>query len=206
MINKDQISLLKRFIKSHEDTILINQINENITTLYLYFIRYFAEKNEVKINTETKVIDDDLFGIKQIQIFSITSQSKLKNALNMRDKKIIFTDYKNYKKIDSKVSKINSYQYEKDVSFFIKEELNINNDELIYFCKNNPVLLFSETTKYLINNSHYSSDQSLIGEKNHMLDIRKKIFEIKKNNSEIKSLYQNIKKEAEYKKLNFLAY
>ena len=94
MINKDQISLLKRFIKSHEDTILINQINENITTLYLYFIRYFAEKNEVKINTETKVIDDDLFGVKQIQIFSITSQSKLKNALNMRDKKIIFTDYK----------------------------------------------------------------------------------------------------------------
>ncbi len=206
MINKDQISLLKKFIKSHEDTILINQVNENITILYLYFIRYFAEKNGVKINTETKMIEDDLFGEKQIQIFSITSQSKLKNALNMRDKKIIFTDYKNYKKIGSKVTKINSYQYEKDVSFFIKEELNINNDELIYFCKNNPVLLFSETTKYLINNSQYSNGRSLIGEKNHMLDIRKKIFEIKKNNSEIKSLYQNIKKEAEYKKLNFLAY
>ena len=119
-------------------------------------------------------------------------------------KKIVFTDYKNYKRIDSKITKINSYKYENDISFFIKQELNIDNDELIYFCKNNPVLLFSETTKYLINNSQYSKDHSLIEEKNHILDIRKKIFEIKRNNSD-ESLYQN-KKEAEYKKLNFLTY
>ena len=206
MINREQIPLLKKFIKSHEDTLLINQVNENITILYLYFIRHFAEKHGVKINTETKAIEDDLFGARQIQIFSITSQSKLKNALDIIDKKIIFTDYKNYKKIGSKITKINSYQYEKDIIFFIKEELNINNDELIYFCKNNPVLLFSETTKYLINNSQYSNDRSLIEEKSHILDIRKKIFEIKRKNFEIKSLYQNIKKEAGYKKLNFLTY
>ena len=209
-MNKEhQISLLKKFIKSDEDTIIINQVNENITILYLYFIRYFADQQGVKINininTETKVIEDDLFGVKQIQVFSITSQNKLSKALDMKDKKIIFTDYKNYKKIDLKISKINSYQFEKDISFFIKEELNINNDELIYFCKNNPVLLFSETTKYLINNSQYSKDHSLIEEKNHILDIRKKIFEIKRNNFGIKSLYQNLKKEAKYKRLNFLA-
>jgi len=211
VINKEhQLHLLKKFIKSDEETILINQINDSITILYLYFIRYFADQQDIKINTnintETKVNEDDLFGVKQIQVFSITSQNKLTKALDMKDKKIIFTDYKNYKKIDLKISKINSYQFEKDISFFIKEELNINNDELIYFCKNNPVLLFSETSKYLINNSRYSNDQSLIEEKNHVLDIRKKIFEIKKNNFGIKSLYQNIKKEAEYKKLNFLAY
>ena len=209
MNREHQISLLKKFIKSDEDTITINQVNENITILYLYFIRYFADQQGVKINininTETKVIEDDLFGVKQIQVFSITSQNKLTKALDMKDKKIIFTDYKNYKKIDLKISRINSYQFEKDIGFFIKEELNINNDELIYFCKNNPVLLFSETSKYLINNSKYSNDHSLIEEKNHILDIRKKIFEIKKNNSEIKSLYQNIKKEAKYKQLNFLA-
>ena len=80
MINREhQISLIKKFIKSDEDTLIINQINENITTLYLYFIRYFAEQQGAKINTnvnaETKVIENDLFGVKQIQIFSITSQS-----------------------------------------------------------------------------------------------------------------------------------
>lgn len=209
MINKiNQISLIKEFIKSNEYTILINHINENIKILYLHFIKYFADQQGVKINvnSETKKNEDDLFGIKQIQIFSITSKNKLKNALDMRDKKVVFTDYINFKKIDSKITKINSYQYEKDMSFFLKEELNIDNDELIYFCKNNPVLLFSETTKYLINNSQYSNDQSLIEEKNQVLDIRKKIYEIKRKNSEIKILYQNIKKEAEYKKLNFLTY
>ena len=209
MNRENQIYLLKKFIKSNEDTIVINQINENITILYLYFIRYFADKQGVKINTnintETKVIENDLFGMKQIQIFNITSQSKLIKAMDMKDKKIVFTDYKNYKRLDSKIIKISSYQYENDISFFIKEELKIDNDELIYFCKNNPILLFSETTKYLINNSQYSKDHSLIEEKNHILDIRKKIFEIKRNNSGIKSLYQNIKKEAKYKKLNFLA-
>ena len=211
MINREQqISLLKKFIKSNEDTIVINQVNENIAILYLYFIRYFADQQGVKINTnnnlETKTFEDDLFGVKQIQIFSITSQNKLIKALDIRDKKIIFTDYKNYKKVDSEVTKINSYQYEKDISFFIREELNINNDELIYFCKTNPVLFFSETSKYLINNNEYINDQSLIEEKNHVLDIRKKIYEIKRNNSDIRSLYQNIKKEANYKKLNFLTY
>ena len=209
MNRENQIYIIEKFIKSNEDTIVINQISEDITILYLYFIRYFADKQTVKINTniniETKVIEDDLFGVKQIQIFNITSQSKLIKALDMKDKKIVFTDYKNYKKIDSKITKINSYHYEKDISFFINEELKINNDELVYFCKNNPVLLFSESAKYLINNSQYSNDQSLIEEKNHILDIRKKIFEIKRNNFEIKSLYQNIKKEAKYKKLNFLA-
>ena len=45
--------------------------------------------------------------------------------------------------------------------FFIKDELKINNDELLYYCKNNPVLLFSEISKYLINNNQYSNDQSL---------------------------------------------
>ena len=60
--------------------------------------------------------------------------------------------------------------------------------------------------KYLINKNQYSSDQTLVNEKNHILDIRKSIFENKKNNFNIKNLYLNIKKEAEYKKLSFLTY
>ena len=78
MINKfSQISLIREFIESNENTILINQINEDITILYLYFISYFADQQGVKINTETKVTEEDLFEEKRIQIFSITSQKKL---------------------------------------------------------------------------------------------------------------------------------
>jgi len=77
---------------------------------------------------------------------------------------------------------------------------------LLDYCKNNAALLFSETSKYLTNSNHYSRDLSLIEEKNHILDIRKSIFENKRNNFNIKSLYQSIKKEAQYKKFNFLTF
>ena len=90
-------------IKIYKLKNLINKVKLNLyVILYFYFIRYFADQQGVKINTnintESKVIEDDLFGVKQIQIFYITSQSKLKKALEMGDKKIVFTDYKNYKK------------------------------------------------------------------------------------------------------------
>ena len=98
-----------------------------------------------------------------------------------------------------------AYKFEQDISYFIGDELKIENDELTYFCKNNPALIISETSKYLINH-RYAIDQSIVEEKNHILNIRKSVFEIKKNNLNIKNLYLNIKKEAEYKKLSFLTY
>ena len=42
------------------------------------------------------------------------------------------------------------------------------------------MFLFSEISKYLINQNKYSSDQAIIEENNHILNIRKSIFEIKK--------------------------
>ena len=50
------------------------------------------------------------------------------------------------------------------ILFFIRDELKIDDDELLNYCKNNPVLLFSEISKYLINDK-YSSDQALVEEK-----------------------------------------
>ena len=210
-MNKEkQISLIKNFITSNEETLLINQVNDNIAIFYQGLVRYYVNKQGAKINidshADTTVIENDLFGTKSIQIFNTTNAKKIDALVNVRYKKIIFTDYKNFKRLNSKLNCINGYQFEKDVVFFIKSELNINNDELIYYCKNNIALLFSETSKYLINSNQYFSDHSLDNEKNHILDIRKAIFENKKNNFNIKSLYQNIKKEAEYKKLSFLTF
>ena len=37
------------------------------------------------------------------------------------------------------------------ISTLFKNELNIDNDELLYYCKTNPALIFSEISKYLIN-------------------------------------------------------
>jgi hypothetical protein len=211
VLNKEpQILLIEKFLISNEDTLLINQVNSELEIFYLSIIKYYADKKSIKINVddnyETMGGEDDLFGQKEIKIYSITNTNKLSRALNSVKKKIIFTDYKNYKKINANFNSINGYQFEHDIVFFIRNELKINNDELLQYCKNNPVLLFSEISKYLINKNQYSSDQTLVDEKNHILDIRKSIFENKKNNFNIKNLYLNIKKEAEYKKLSFLTY
>jgi len=210
MNKRSQLLLIEKFLISNEETILINQVSEELGIFYLSIIKYYADKQGIKINVddnyETMGSEDDLFGQREIKIYFITNTKKLSAAINSVKKKIIFTDYKNYKKLNANFKSINGYQFEYDIVFFIRDVLKINNDELLYYCKSNPVLLFSEISKYLINQNLYSSDQTLVDEKNHILDIRKYIFEIKKNNFNIKNLYLNIKKEAEYKKLSFLTY
>ena len=211
VMNKgSQILIIEKFLISSEETLLINQVSDELSIFYLSIIKYYADKQGIKINIddnyEAMGSEDDLFGQKEIKIYSITNTKKLTTALNSVKKKIIFTDYKNYKKMNTNFNTINGYKFENDIVFFIRDELKIKNDELLYYCKNNPVLLFSEVSKYLINNNQYSSDQTLVDEKNHILEIRKSIFENKKNNFNIKNLYLNIKKEAEYKKLSFLTY
>ena len=205
-----QILLIEKFLTSNDETLLINQVNDELGIFYLSIIKYYADKQGAKINfydsNETIAAEVDLFGQKEIKIYNITNTKKLATVISSATKKIIFTDYKNYKKMYANLNSINGYQFEHDIVFFIRDELKINNDELLHYCKNNPVFLFSEISKYLINNNQYSSDQTLVDEKNHILDIRKSIFENKKNNFNIKSLYLNIKKEAEYKKLSFLTY
>lgn len=206
---ENQISLIKDFINSDDKTILINQVSEEIAVFYQGIFEYFANLQNIKIktdvHTDTNLSVDDLFGTKSIQVHNTTNTKKLEALLDNSNKKIIFTDYKNYKKIASKFPFINGYQFENDIVFFIRHELDINNNDLIFYCKNNIALLFSETSKYLTNKK-YSNDRFLTNEKNHILDIRKTIYENKKNKFNIKNLYENIKKEAEYKKLSFLTY
>ena len=210
MKKDNQILLIKKFFGSDKKNIIINYVNENFEMFYLNIIKYFADQKDIKIKLNTKIeelgVETDLFGIESIQIFNINNSKKLSDILNYQNKKIIFTDYKNYRKFKSNYDCINGYQLENDITYFIKNELKIDNDELLYFCKNNPALIFSETSKYLINNNRYTTDQKLVDEKNHILNIRKLIFETKKSSLNIKNLYFYIKKEASYKKLNFLVY
>ena len=210
MNKENQILIMEKFFTSEEENILINQVNDELGIFYLSLIKYYADKKNIKLiifdNSESIGAENDLFGQKEIIILRISNSKKLISTLDSHYKKIIFTDYKNYKKLHSKYNCINGYKFEFDITFFIKDELKINNDELLYYCKNNPVLLFSEVSKYLINDKLYSTDQALIEEKNHISNIRKSIFKIKKNKFDIKNLYISIKKEAEYKKLSFLTY
>ena len=206
----NQILLIEKFLTSNEENLIINQVNEEFGLFYLTVVKYFADKRTISLivdnNEESIGIEDDLFGQQEVKIFNLTNSKKLSVTLQLHNKKIIFTDYKNYKKLVSNYNCINGYKFEIDIMSFIKDELKIDNDELLQYCKKNPALLFSESSKYLINKNGYTKDKSLAEEKNHILNIRKSIFEIKKNSSDIKKLYLNLKKEVDYKKFNFLTY
>lgn len=203
----NNIEKLKKYLKSRNRNLIINQINEEVNETYIRIIDYFARKNQIKISfEELNDNNNDLFGEESLQIFYCTNTKKLNEHLNSPKKKIILTDYKNFKKTNEDCDKINTYQFEQDITFFVKEEFLVNNIELLNFCKNNPAFLFSELTKYSINEKNYISDTQLNTEINHIASIRKIIFNLKKENLNIKSLYLNIKNEAIFKKLNFLTY
>ena len=116
------IEVLKKYLNSTNSNLIINQINEEINEAYIRIVEYFARKHRIRISFENfNVNNDDLFGDIRLQIFYCTNAKKLNEILNSKEKKIIFTDYKNFKKINSDYDKINAYQYENDISLFVQE-------------------------------------------------------------------------------------
>ena len=210
MSENNQTEKIKNFISSKDRNLLINDIKDDITIFFVLLLEFYAKAKNFKITydhiIENNDYENDLFGEIKLKIYKSNSSKIVENLLNKSEKKLIITDYKNFKKYSKEVKSINTYQYESDIVNFIKNELKIDDEELIFYCKNNPALLFSETSKYLINKNLYTCDLGFKEERNHILEIRKSIFELKKNNLNIKNLYLNLKTEVSYKKLNFLTY
>ena len=204
------IENIKDFLNNNEaNFLLINQVNDEIGSFYLYVIIYLSKSLGINVNfnNEADNISDnsDLFGLKKIHIFNLTSSKKIDKLLLSREKLIIFTDYKNFKKYQKNYQTINGYNFSNDLKVFIKNTLKIENQNLMEICLKNPQLILSETSKYLINKDNYLKDESIHIEVNKILEIRKNIFELKKNES-LQQLFSAIKEEAKYKKFSFLTF
>ena len=103
MKNKDnQIILIEKFLISKELTMIINQVNNEYGLFYLSVIKYYADKQGIKLNidgnNETLGIEDDLFGLKEIKIFDTTNTKKLTTLSNLNNKNNIYR-LQNYKKL-----------------------------------------------------------------------------------------------------------
>ena len=210
-INKvHNIENISDFLGKDEDNcLLINQVNDEIGSFYLYVIIYLSKSLGINIrfNNDSDNISDnnDLFGLKKINIFNLTSSKKLDKLLLSKEKLIIFTDYKSFKKYQKNCHTINGYNFSNDLKTFVKNTLKIESQNLIEICLKNPQLILSETSKYLINKENYLKDQSIHLEVNKILEIRKNIFELKKNKN-LKQLFSTIKEEVKYKKFSFLTF
>ena len=205
----NNINLIKSFLSSSQNHLLINQVNEEIGLFFTYVIQYMAlEQNiSVYISDGTKENSpNDLFGEIKMPIITTSSANKINDILTSTQKTIINTDYRNYKKYSKKVTSINGYDYVKDLKIFLKEILKIENDSLLNYCIETPMFIYSETSKFLINKDGYCSNQLIQKETNFILELRKAIFEIKSKNKNVKNLYDKMKDEFKYKKFNFLTY
>lgn len=209
-MTNNQIEKIKKFINSKDKNLLISNNSEEIILFYQLIIENYAKEKSIKIhsNLDNKIENfiDDIFGEIRIKIYKTTNLKEINKILDINEKKIIFTDYKNFKKFYNLVESINGYQYEKDIKYFIVDKLNLVDDDLFEFCIDNPSETVSELSKYMINKENYFYENKSNLKNNFILDIRKSIFSLKKNYLDIRSLYKNVKDEAKYKKFNFLTY
>ena len=207
MPRANNIDLIKSFLSSSENHLLINQVSEDIGLFYIYVIQYMASEQNVSVYISDGTANNnpnDLFGEIKMPIITTSSANKINDILKSTQKMIINTDYRNYKKFSNQVTSINGYDYVKDLKIFLKEILKIENDSLLNYCIETPMFIYSETSKFLINKDGYCSDQLIQKETNFILELRKAIFEIKSQNKDIRNLYDKMKDEFKYKKFNFL--
>lgn len=206
----NNIESINNFLDDKENNhLLINQVSEEIGIFYLYVIQHFSNSLGININwnadTDSISTNTDLFGLKKINVFNATSSKKIDQILLSNDKSIVITDYKNFKKYQKNYQTINGYNFSSDLNIFLKKILKIENHNLIEICLKNPQLILSETSKYLVNKDNYLKDDSIHLEVNKILEIRKNIFELKKN-GDLQNLFLSIKEEVQYKKFSFLTY
>jgi len=204
------IENISNFLSMEENNyLLINQVSDEIGIFYLHVIQFFSTSSGININLNADVdnisTNNDLFELKKINVFNTTSTKKIDQILSSNDKSIIFSDYKNFKKYQKNYQTINGYNFSNDLKTFLKETLKIENQSLIEICIKNPQLILSETSKYLLNKDNYLKDMSIDFEVNKILEIRKKIFELKRSDN-IQKLFLAIKEEVNYKKFSFLTY
>ena len=204
------IENISNFLRMEENNyLLINQVSDEIGIFYLHVIQFFSTSSGININLNADVdnisTNNDLFELKKINVFNTTSTKKIDQILSSNDKSIVFSDYKNFKKYQKNYQTINGYNFSNDLKTFVKETLKIENQSLIEICTKNPQLILSETSKYLLNKDNYLKDMSIDFEVNKILEIRKKIFELKRSDN-IQKLFLAIKEEVNYKKFSFLTY
>ena len=206
----NNISKIRDFIiNENESKMIINQVSDNIGLFYTNVITNFCDAEKIRVvkNSSIEITDSqDLFLEKEIKLFFSNNKNLITKMLETNDRIIVVSDYKTFKEFTNRTLSVNGYEYQNDIKNYIRNERKVDDLNLIEFCITNPHLAFSEISKYLINSYGYVRDTGISVKNDFILDLRKELFYLKRNNRNIKSIYENLKKEIKYKKFNFLTY
>jgi len=206
-VNKN-LQTICEFILKGDKTLLVNRVNDEVGSFYEFAIKELSKKTDVDIVNKNifdkNDLSNDLFENKKIYLYFLTNSKQLEEIANENSKKIIFTDYKNYKKFKHDYITINGYDFEKDLYSLIDTHFNVKNGELFNYCVEQPYFIYSELTKFNVNSEKYTLDTPINNTNYFILETRRNIFNIKKSQINIKKLYLELKYEAQYKKFSFL--
>ena len=206
----NNINVIESFLISEgKDKLIINQVSEEIGTFYKNFIYRFCAKKGIKVilsNREEEKETEDLFKEKELKLYLTNSAKNVESILSKREKFILITDYKIFKKYSNSLFSVNAYDYEKDIKYYVQNNLKISNLDVLEFCISTPQLVFSETSKFLVNSKGYVKETKINERNNPILELRKELFNFKRKKGDLKKAYEILKNEAKFKKFNFLAY
>ena len=206
----NNIDFIENFLISGKDNhLIINKVSEEICIFYKYIIFELCEKkriNVVQSDGEELIETKDLFKGHELKLCISNNTKTIEKVLSKRIKYILITDYRTYKKYSKKISSVNGYNYDKDIKYYIRNKLSINNLSLLEFCISNPELAFSEISKFLVNSNGYVRESKIKEKNNAILELRKELYNLKREGGDLKNLYKNLKNEANYKKFNFLTF
>ena len=206
----NNIDFIENFLISRKDNhLIINKVSEEICIFYKYIIFELCEKkriNVVQSDVEELIETKDLFKGHELKLCISNNTKTIEKILSKKVKYILITDYRSYKKYSKKISSVNGYNYDKDIKYYIRNKLSIDNLSLLEFCVSAPELAFSEISKFLVNSNGYVRETKIKEKNNSILELRKELYNLKREGGDLKSLYKNLKNEAKYKKFNFLTF
>ncbi len=206
----NNINLIDDFLKSKNDNhLIINQVSEEICIFYVFIIFELCEKKRINVvhsDGEDLKETKDLFKEQELKLCISNNSKTITKVLSKKDKFILITDYRTYKKYSEKTSSVNGYNYDKDIKYYIQNKLSINDLNLLEFCISAPHLAFSEVSKFLVNSNGYVRETKIKEKNNIILELRKELYNLKREGGDLKNIYENLKNEAKYKKFNFLTF
>lgn len=203
-------NILKEFLTNNSSHNLFINSNSSIDIFYLYLIDHYAKKNNIYIKLKDRDIENnysqDLFNNNPVYIYSNINSKLIDHLINSNEKKIIFVEYKNFKLFNKKYPSLNTYNFKKDLEFFLNQELKITNKLLFEFIYSFPEYSFSEISKFLVHQYKYFTPLQTI-ENDTIMNLRKSLYNMKRDDKfDLASMFNQIKEEVFIKKFNFLIY
>ena len=115
------IQLIESFFQLKIDKLLVNGVDEKISSFYLFILGFFSRKFSIPLSLNQQENSGDLFFNKEIKVLINPSTKEISNNLNSSTTIIFLTDYKNFKKFSKNITSLNGYQYKDDIKYFLEK-------------------------------------------------------------------------------------